>query len=104
MEIRVKERTAELARVVEELRGEIEERKKVERALKESERKYSTLVEESLTGVYIEQDGKIEFANERFAEIYGYPREEIIGIENWRLVHPEDRGDGQGDSRKEAER
>jgi len=92
LEIRVRERTAELAQVVEELRREIEERKRVERALKESERKYSTLVEESLTGVYIEQDGKIEFANERFAAIYGYPREEIIGIENWSLVHPEDRG------------
>jgi PAS domain S-box-containing protein len=52
---------------------------------------YSTLVEASLTGVYIEQDGKIRFANRRFGEIYGYSREEIIGIESWRLVHPEDR-------------
>ncbi|MCJ7596327.1 MAG: PAS domain S-box protein, partial [Desulfobacterales bacterium] len=91
LEIRVRERTAELAKAIHELRGEIEERMRVERALKESERKYSTLVEESLTGVYIEQDGKIEFANERFAEVYGYSREEIIGQENWKLVFPEDR-------------
>ena len=69
-----------------------EERKRAEEALRESEKKYSTLVENSLTGIYIDQDEKIVFANDRFAEIYRYPREEFIGIETWRLVHPEDRG------------
>ncbi|MCK4485766.1 MAG: PAS domain S-box protein [Desulfobacterales bacterium] len=69
-----------------------EERKRAEEALRESEKKYSTLVENSLTGIYIDQDEKIVFANDRFAEIYRYPREELIGIETWRLVHPEDRG------------
>lgn len=54
-------------------------------------RDYETLVEHSLTGIYIDQGGKIVFANERFAEIYGYPREELIGMESRNLVHPEDR-------------
>ena len=31
------------------------------------------------------------FANNRFAEIYRYPKGQLIGIETWRLVHPEDR-------------
>jgi len=70
---------------------DIHEQKIAEEALRESEKKYSTLVENSLTGIYIDQDEKIVFANNRFAEIYRYPREELIGIESWKLVHPDDR-------------
>jgi two-component system, LuxR family, sensor kinase FixL len=62
-----------------------------EKRLRESEEKYSTLVENSLTGIYVDQDGTIVFANERFAQIYGYRLEEVLGIESRRLVHPEDR-------------
>jgi PAS domain S-box-containing protein len=70
---------------------DIVERKRSEEALRESERKYSILVESSLTGIYIDQDEKIVFANSRFAEMYGYSRQELMGIESWKLVHPEDR-------------
>ncbi len=70
---------------------DITEQKLAEKALRESEKKYSTLVENSLTGIYIDQDEKIVFANNRFAEIYRYPKGQLIGIETWRLVHPEDR-------------
>jgi PAS domain S-box-containing protein len=70
---------------------DITERKLAEEALRESEKKYSTLVENSLTGIYIDQDEKIVFANNRFAEIYRYPKGQLIGIETWRLVHHEDR-------------
>jgi len=69
----------------------IAERKLAEDSLRESEEKYSTLVENSLTGIYIDQGGKIVFANNRFAEIYRYSRDELIGVESWKLVHPEDR-------------
>jgi PAS domain S-box-containing protein len=70
---------------------DIHEQKLAEEALRESEKKYSTVVENSLTGIYIDQDEKIVFANNRFAEIYKYPREELMSMESWRLVHPEDR-------------
>ncbi|MBW2109581.1 MAG: PAS domain S-box protein [Deltaproteobacteria bacterium] len=60
-------------------------------ALRESEEKYSTLVESSLTGIYIDQDRKIVFANEQFARIYGYDKDELIGMDSRRLVHPKDR-------------
>jgi len=69
----------------------IKQRRAAEEALRGSEEKYSTLVENSLTGIYIDQDGKIVFANKRFAEIYGYSGNELLGMESWRLVHPEDR-------------
>lgn len=90
LEKRIEDRTAALSRAVQELKREITERKQAEEALAESEQKYSTLVEGALTGVYIEQDGKIQFANQKFAEIYGYSRDEIVGIANWKLVHPDD--------------
>ena len=70
---------------------DITERKRAEAAVRESEQKYISVVENSLTGIYIDQEGKIVFANNRFAEIYGYQKEEVIGIEPWKLVHPEDR-------------
>jgi PAS domain S-box-containing protein len=75
----------------EHLNDEIAERKRVEEALRESEEKYSTLVEDSLTGIYIDQDRKIVFSNKRFAEIFGYSRDELMGMESWKLVHAEDK-------------
>lgn len=70
---------------------DITERKRAEETLRESEKKYSTLVEDSLTGIYIVQDEKIVFANNKCAEIFRYKREELPGMESWRLVHPEHR-------------
>ncbi len=70
---------------------DITERRRAEEELREGEEKYSTLVESSLTGIYIDQEKRIVFANNTFAEIYGYPKDELMGIETWKLVHPEDR-------------
>lgn len=91
LESRVEERTWALAKANQQLRREIEERRRAQEELVESEAKYSTLVEHSLTGIYIDQDEKIVYANDTFAHIFGYIREELIGIAAWKLVHPEDR-------------
>jgi PAS domain S-box-containing protein len=88
---RIAERTAELEEINEKLRRQIAECENTEAALRESEQKYSTLVEDALIGVYIIKDGKIEFANDKFAEIYGYKKEELIGLDSSSLVHPIDR-------------
>jgi PAS domain S-box-containing protein len=74
-----------------EVSHDITEQRRAEEALRESEKKYSTLVENSPTGIYIDQDGKIVFANNRLSEIYRYPREQLLGIQARQLVHPEDR-------------
>jgi two-component system sensor histidine kinase UhpB len=91
LERRVDLRTAELGETNIQLRKQVAECEQAQFALKESELKYATLVEDALIGVYILQDGKIEFANEKFADIYGYSKDELLGMDSLDLVHPEDR-------------
>ncbi|HEV7782337.1 MAG TPA: PAS domain S-box protein [Chitinophagaceae bacterium] len=55
------------------------ERKKIETELREAEIKFRTLVERSQVGVYIVQQGKFTYVNPRFAAIFGYNQEELIG-------------------------
>jgi len=66
------------------------DRKRAQEALKQSEEKYRTLIVNIQDGVFIIQDGKIQFANEAFARVGGYTVEEIIGKEFSELVAPED--------------
>jgi PAS domain S-box-containing protein len=77
--------------IIQGIFRDITEPRRIEKELREGEEKYSTLVESSLTGIYIDQDERIVFANNTFAEIYGYPKNELMGMESWKLVHPEDR-------------
>ena len=91
LELRVAERTQELARTNQALKRQIARIRETKLALRESEKKYSTLVESALVGVYIVQDGKIEFANPKFADMFGYTRKELIGMNSLNLIHPEDR-------------
>lgn len=61
-------------------------------ALRESEEKYKTIVENSLAGIYLIQDGKYQFLNPRFIEMSGYTEEELIGkTDPLELTHPDDR-------------
>ncbi len=65
--------------------------KNLEQKLKESEEFYRTLVEESLTPVYLIQDGKMVYVNRAFEEMTGYSKDEIIGKSPFFLIHPDDR-------------
>ncbi|OIP94821.1 MAG: hypothetical protein AUK55_06985 [Syntrophobacteraceae bacterium CG2_30_61_12] len=91
LEQRVLERTAELLEANQQLRREIAQRREAEQARRLSEAKYGSLVENSLMGIHINVQGRIVFANQRFAEIHGYSRAELIGMEIHQLVHPDDR-------------
>jgi diguanylate cyclase (GGDEF)-like protein/PAS domain S-box-containing protein len=60
-------------------------------ALRESERKFRNFVEQSLVGLYVVQDGKIAYANDKTAELLGYDSpEQLIGIPVASLTHPDD--------------
>ncbi|TNC97625.1 MAG: PAS/PAC sensor protein [Gallionellaceae bacterium] len=70
----------------------ITERKQSERVLAESELRFRGLVEQSLAGIYIIQDGRFVYVNPRFAEIFGYAAtSELIGVEPALLVAEQDR-------------
>ncbi len=68
---------------------DITERKQAEESLRESEAKYSTLVEQAKDGVVIVQDEVFKFANRTMAEISGYEVEEIVGMNFLEMVVPE---------------
>ncbi len=46
------------------------------------------IVEQSLVGVYVVQDERIVYANDRLAQMYGYTRGEFVGIPIARLIAP----------------
>ena len=58
---------------------------------KESEALYRTLVEESLSGVYLIQDGAFQYANPAFCRVFGYTESEMKGMPVGSLVAPVDR-------------
>jgi PAS domain S-box-containing protein len=76
----------------QELAAEINERRRVEQALLESETRYRTLVEASLQGMYIYQDGCMRFVNRALASMFGYHSpDELLEQEVWLLVAPHDK-------------
>jgi PAS domain S-box-containing protein len=57
----------------------------------ESEILYKNLAEQSFVGVFIVQDGKFQYANQRMAEIFGYDPADFIGnVGPEDVIHPED--------------
>jgi PAS domain S-box-containing protein len=63
----------------------------VEKALRESERKFRDLSEKSLVGIYLIQQGLFRYVNPRFAEIFRYDVGEIVDKKSPRdLVAPGD--------------
>lgn len=76
----VVQRTGELQTTNQKLRTQIEERRKVEDALRRSESQYRTLVETMREGILvIDADGRFSFVNNQFATMLGYPPDKIVG-------------------------
>jgi len=66
---------------------DITERKRAEDKLKQSEQKYRTLVETAQEGICIDDaNDNIIFANKAFADMLGYKKEEIIGMNFRELI------------------
>jgi len=64
--------------------------RKEETLLVESEERYRTLVEESNDGIFITDGKKFLFVNERMMDITGYTLEELITMNPFRLIHPDE--------------
>jgi len=68
---------------------DISERKQVEEALQQSEKRYRTLVEESFDGIFVQKGSKIVFTNQRLNEMLGYEQGDLLSLDHWVIYHPD---------------
>ena len=66
---------------------------RIQKKIKESEEKYKSILDNSLAGIYMFQNGGyFSYVNKRLVKIMGYDHaDEIIGRRFWEIVAPEDR-------------
>ncbi len=75
---------------VAEMFSVVLKRRKIEDALRMSNRRYRELIEDMPAGIGItDLDERMVFCNRVFADILGYAQEEIIGIDSRELVTPD---------------
>ncbi len=80
LEIRVQERTRELAKINEELRAEMAERQRAEEALQKSEREFRMVIDSVPALIsYVSSDQHYRFVNKGYEERLGLPRTQIVG-------------------------
>lgn len=53
--------------------------------------KYRILVENAVVGIYMISDSELTYVNQRFSDIFGYERTEMIGMNPLELTHNDDR-------------
>ena len=73
---------------------DITDRKKMERAVKESEERYRAIFETTGTGmIVVGEASEIVLVNSEFERMSGFTKDELVGKRKWtELMHPEDLG------------
>jgi PAS domain S-box-containing protein len=91
LELRVIERTLQLEAAIEELENEILERRRMETALRDSEKRYRTLVQAAPDVIYAySEKGIITSLNASFETVTGWRSSDWIGQKFETLIHPDD--------------
>ena len=74
--------------------NDVTDQRLVEQALRHSERRLRSLVEQSAAGIaQTDLAGRILFANDRYCQIVGYRAEELLRLRVHDLTHPDDLAD-----------
>ncbi|MCX8058725.1 MAG: PAS domain S-box protein [Spirochaetes bacterium] len=69
---------------------DVDQKKKIEQALKESEEKFRTFAEASPTGIMVYQDDKFIYVNKAALNMTGYNLNEAMNMKFWDICYPED--------------
>jgi PAS domain S-box-containing protein len=70
---------------------DITDRKRAEEALRQSEEKYRSVVENANEAIFVAQDGMLKFINPKTIGLIGYPKEELVSKPFVGFIYPEDR-------------
>ncbi|HVF10045.1 MAG TPA: PAS domain S-box protein, partial [Abditibacteriaceae bacterium] len=91
LEMRVQERTAELAAANAALQTEIAERERAEEERRQSEYLFRSLIENTSDVISIlDVDGTITYESPSVERVLGYRPEELIGKNAFEFLHPDD--------------
>jgi PAS domain S-box-containing protein len=63
----------------------------IERALRESEDQYSTVVQNATVAICVVQDNRFRFFNPEATRLFGYTAEEMTQLDPDTIIHPDDR-------------
>lgn len=74
-----------------EIKEDITEKREAKRAMKESEKKFRTLVETAPTPIFILRDRELIYLNRVTEELLGYQREELLSMDFIELSDPDQR-------------
>ena len=91
LEQRVHERTAELEILNDRLRGEVAERRQVERALADREARFRTLLENASDLIFLSNAAtKLQYVSPTVTRVLGYNPTDLIGRTGFEFIDPQD--------------
>jgi len=91
LERRVREGTADLIQINQELQGQVRERVRAEEALRESREEFTSAFQDASIGMaLVETNGQWRQVNRALCDIVGYTEQEMLATNFQAITHPDD--------------